>query len=84
MSLVRTQRVGYMCDPTRWTVALSRARLGLYIVGCEPLLRKCKPVEQFLSPLWKMPTKLAVPVLGEESFGDEFSRRVSTFTVGFV
>lgn len=37
LSLVRTERVGYLRDLRRLTVALSRARLGLYIVGRREL-----------------------------------------------
>ncbi|KAK1092380.1 hypothetical protein LTR48_004452 [Friedmanniomyces endolithicus] len=33
LSLVRTKRVGYLRDVRRLTVALSRARLGLYVLG---------------------------------------------------
>lgn len=33
LSLVRTKSIGYLCDIRRWIVALSRARLGLYIFG---------------------------------------------------
>jgi len=37
LSLVRTERVGYMRDLRRLTVALSRARLGLYVLGKREL-----------------------------------------------
>ena len=37
LSLVRTERVGYLRDLRRLTVALSRARLGLYILGRREL-----------------------------------------------
>ena len=33
LSLTRTSRVGYLRDIRRLTVALSRARFGLYILG---------------------------------------------------
>jgi intron-binding protein aquarius len=36
LSLVRTQAVGHLRDVRRLTVAMSRARLGLYIVGPSP------------------------------------------------
>ncbi|GAM88068.1 hypothetical protein ANO11243_060980 [Dothideomycetidae sp. 11243] len=37
LSMVRTERVGYLRDLRRLTVALSRARLGLYILGRREL-----------------------------------------------
>lgn len=39
VSLVRTKRVGYLRDPRRLTVALSRARQGLYVLGHGGLVR---------------------------------------------
>lgn len=41
LSLVRTKSVGYLRDVRRLTVALSRARLGLYIFGRRELFENC-------------------------------------------
>ena len=46
LSLVRTKSIGYLRDVRRWIVALSRARLGLYIVGRRRLFESCAEVEQ--------------------------------------
>jgi intron-binding protein aquarius len=41
LSLTRTTRVGYLRDIRRLTVALSRARLGLYILGRRSVFESC-------------------------------------------
>ncbi|KAJ2866518.1 hypothetical protein GGH94_001486 [Coemansia aciculifera] len=41
LSLVRTRSVGHIRDLRRLTVALSRARLGLYVVGCRRVFETC-------------------------------------------
>jgi intron-binding protein aquarius len=46
LSLVRTKAIGYLRDIRRWVVALSRARLGLYVVGRRRLFESCAEVEQ--------------------------------------
>ncbi len=51
LSLTRTKSVGYLRDVRRLTVALSRARLGLYILGRRDLFESCfemKPAMQIL------------------------------------
>ncbi|KAI8990027.1 P-loop containing nucleoside triphosphate hydrolase protein [Pilobolus umbonatus] len=47
LSLVRTKAVGHLRDVRRLIVAMSRARLGLYVFGFKPLFENCyelKPV----------------------------------------
>ena len=39
--MTRTNRVGYLRDIRRLTVALSRARLGLYILGRRSVFENC-------------------------------------------
>lgn len=51
LSLVRTKSIGYLRDVRRWVVALSRARLGLYIVGRRRLFESCAEVEPSWSSL---------------------------------
>lgn len=41
LSLTRTTRVGYLRDLRRLTVALSRARLGLYVLGRRAIFENC-------------------------------------------
>lgn len=41
LSLVRTKSLGYLRDIRRLTVALSRARLGLYVLGYRALFATC-------------------------------------------
>lgn len=42
LSLVRTKNVGHLRDICRLTVALSRARLGLYVFGRQSLFSECR------------------------------------------
>jgi intron-binding protein aquarius len=46
LSLVRTKNIGYLREIRRWIVALSRARLGLYVVGRRSLFQSCAELEQ--------------------------------------
>ncbi|KAJ9068376.1 hypothetical protein DSO57_1029333 [Entomophthora muscae] len=49
LSLVRTKTVGHLRDVRRLTVALSRARLGLYVVGQRELFEQCPELQPALS-----------------------------------
>lgn len=63
LSLVRTKSVGYLRDVRRVTVALSRARLGLYVLGSLELWRTCVEMGEALEVLTdggKRGTKLVV------------------------
>ncbi|KAK9361061.1 hypothetical protein V1504DRAFT_452663 [Lipomyces starkeyi] len=51
LSLVRTKRVGYLRDIRRLTVAMSRARLGLYVLGRWYLLESSLDIKPFLEKL---------------------------------
>jgi intron-binding protein aquarius len=46
LSLVRTKNIGYLREIRRWIVALSRARLGLYVVGRRSLFESCAELEE--------------------------------------
>src|SRR5579862_2484854 len=48
LSLVRTKGLGYLRHIRRWVVALSRARLGLYVVGRRRLFEMSAELE----PMW--------------------------------
>jgi len=64
LSLTRTTRVGYLRDLRRLTVALSRARLGLYILGRRAVFESCYELRDAFSLLLRRPDKLAL-VTGE-------------------
>lgn len=64
LSLVRTKSVGYLRDIKRITVALSRARLGLYILGSKSLFDECPEWEPVMPAMESTPEKLTV-VTGE-------------------
>ena len=42
LSLVRTRHVGHLRDVRRLVVAMSRARLGLYVLARVSLFSKCR------------------------------------------
>jgi len=58
LSLVRTKTVGHLRDVRRLVVALSRARLGLYIVAKKSLFSNCYELSQSFDLLNKNPEKL--------------------------
>lgn len=58
LSLVRTRTVGYLRDVRRLTVALSRARLGLYILGRQDIFASCYELKPAFDLLAKRPNKL--------------------------
>ncbi|KAF6842670.1 intron-binding protein aquarius [Colletotrichum musicola] len=77
LSLTRTSRVGYLRDIRRMTVALSRARLGLYILGRREIFEACYELRNAFEQLLARPDKLML-VTGElwpaeRQLGDEKS-----------
>eukprot|EP00919_Chromeraceae_sp_WS-2016_P007084 GHVR01016613.1.p1 GENE.GHVR01016613.1~~GHVR01016613.1.p1 ORF type:complete len:566 (+),score=185.57 GHVR01016613.1:191-1699(+) len=60
VSLVRTRHVGHIRDVRRLVVAMSRARLGLWILGRYELFNKCDELQPVMSQLRKLPTSLAL------------------------
>ncbi|KAI1335173.1 hypothetical protein F5Y15DRAFT_399182 [Xylariaceae sp. FL0016] len=58
LSLTRTSRVGYLRDIRRLTVALSRARLGLYILGRREIFEACYELRPAFELLLQRPDKL--------------------------
>jgi len=67
LSLVRSRVVGHLRDVRRLVVAMSRARLGLYVFGRQALFANCYELQPTFRQLLGRPTKLAL-VKGE-SFG---------------
>jgi intron-binding protein aquarius len=51
VSLVRTRAPGHLADPRRITVAVSRARLGLFVLGRREVFVRCAPVAPALGAL---------------------------------
>ncbi|KZZ99288.1 DEAD helicases superfamily protein (Aquarius) [Moelleriella libera RCEF 2490] len=64
LSLTRTSRVGYLRDVRRMTVAVSRARLGLYILGRRDVFAACPELRPAFDLLLERPDKLML-VTGE-------------------
>ncbi|RDW89590.1 DEAD helicase superfamily protein-like protein [Coleophoma cylindrospora] len=64
LSLTRTSTVGYLRDIRRLTVALSRARLGLYILGRREVFESCFELRQAFDLILQRPDKLML-VTGE-------------------
>ena len=64
LSLVRTSSVGYLRDIRRLIVAVSRARLGLYVVGRQSLFEGCHELWGTMKYFSEKPTKLQI-VTGE-------------------
>lgn len=60
LSLVRTRTVGYLRDVRRLTVALSRARLGLYILGRREVFESCYELKPAFDILLQRPDKLMI------------------------
>ena len=60
LSLVRTRAVGHVRDVRRLVVAMSRARLGLYIFGRLPLFANCYELQPTMAQLVQRPTQLAL------------------------
>jgi len=60
LSLVRTKTAGHIRDVRRLVVAMSRARLGLYVFGRESLFKNCFELAPTFSVLLKRPTQLCL------------------------
>ncbi len=60
LSLVRTKAVGHLRDVRRLTVAMSRARLGLYVVGRRELFGQCFELQPTMKQLMARPEQLII------------------------
>jgi len=69
LSLVRTKTVGHLRDVRRLIVAVSRARLGLYVFGRTSLFENCFELKPVFDQLLSKTTKLQV--LPQEANGTE-------------
>ena len=83
LSLTRTRAVGHIRDVRRLVVAMSRARLGLYVLGRAALFANCYELQPTFSQLLSRPTQLllhptetstvwALPLLFKLQFGPCF------------
>merc|ERR1712194_608271 len=64
LSLVRTKAVGHLRDIRRLVVAVSRARLGLYVFGRQSLFCNCHKLRRTMDQFAARPSKLQL-VKGE-------------------
>ena len=62
VSLVRSDRVGHFRDVRRLVVALSRARLGLYVFGKVSLFSGVWELKEAFGHLLKNPTALSLNI----------------------
>ena len=60
LSLVRTRTVGHLRDVRRLIVAMSRARLGLYVFCRASLFAQCYELQPTFSQLLRRPDRLAL------------------------
>ena len=60
LSLVRTNRIGHIRDVRRLVVALSRARLGLYVFGRMGLFDSCQEIQRAMQGFKDRPALLAL------------------------
>jgi intron-binding protein aquarius len=56
LSMVRTKSIGYLRDVRRLTVALSRARLGLYVFGRKAIFESGMETREAFTSLWNCTT----------------------------
>ncbi|KAF7681106.1 dead helicases superfamily protein [Alternaria burnsii] len=68
LSLVRTRAMGYLRDIRRLTVALSRARLGLYVLGRRSVFESVFELKPAFDVLLQRPDKLTL--VTDEMFGE--------------
>lgn len=64
LSLVRTKAVGHLQDVRRLVVAVSRARLGLYVICRQSLFQGCHELKRTMDQFAERPNKLQL-VVGE-------------------
>jgi intron-binding protein aquarius len=82
LSLVRTQHIGHIRDVRRLVVAMSRARLGLYVFGRKRLFTNCYELAKTFQILLQKPTSLAL--VKNESYGNTTRKVRGEFIFSFV
>lgn len=79
LSLVRTESIGHLKDIRRLVVAMSRARLGLYVFCRQHLFQNCYELAPSFNILLSKPSKLQL-VVGEGYNIDEETNKISIET----
>ncbi|KAI4384634.1 hypothetical protein MLD38_002757 [Melastoma candidum] len=77
LSLVRTRFVGHLRDVRRLVVAMSRARLGLYVFCRRSLFEQCYELQPTFRQLLKRPDHLALNFYETTSYTDRHVEDVS-------
>ena len=75
LSLVRTKTVGHLRDVRRLIVALSRARLGLYVFCRKKLFESCVDLQPAFKKLFERPSD-SLWLRGGEAWGPSLTRLV--------
>jgi len=70
LSLVRTRFVGHLRDVRRLIVAMSRARLGLYVFCRRSLFEQCYELQPTFQRLLQRPDRLALNLSENMPFTD--------------
>lgn len=83
LSLVRTKAVGHLRDVRRLIVALSRARLGLYIFGRWDLFKKCPELAPAFAKLAIKPHE-HLSLVRNEMYGSTSQKRMPVLVKGTV
>lgn len=68
LSMVRTKGIGYLRDLRRLTVALSRARLGLYVFGRKAIFENGMETREALNALWNSADSDSLQLVTNEMF----------------
>lgn len=71
LSLVRTRTVGHLRDIRRLVVAMSRARLGLYVLGRVSLFSSCFELQHSMKLFTARPQSLCLIANGAEKYPTE-------------
>ncbi|KAM9954404.1 hypothetical protein ACTFIW_003945 [Dictyostelium discoideum] len=78
LSLVRTKQYGHIRDVRRLIVAMSRARLGLYIFCKKQFFQNCYETSMVFSKLLKRPDKLIIIKSEQYPITSENSRQINS------
>ena len=79
LSLVRTRHVGHLRDVRRIIVAMSRARLGLYVFGRVSTFLACNDLKATMATFLEMPTTLVL-AFGDILYGQTNCRLQDNFS----
>lgn len=75
LSLVRSKHIGHLRDVRRLVVALSRAKLGLYVFGRQRIFEQCQELRPAMEQFLSRPPQLAL--VDGEHIGMQNSRAVT-------